>query len=127
MKQIRIKILPGVGSADGSWEIVGFDDFLTRYSPGLRMHVTCAKQFPPIHIINEELLSGGNDQGMSGGCFWKPFSLSLEEYNEIAEEMLTSPKYALEYDPRLEGIENLNKWCGAVVAQHNPKKKGSRT
>ena len=73
MIQIRIKILPGIGSAEGKWEIVGFDEFLTRYSPGLRMHIHAGKQFPPLHILNEELESGGSDQGMSGGWLLETF------------------------------------------------------
>jgi len=123
MIQIRIKIIPGIGSSEGKWEVVDFDEFLTRYSPGLRVCVLACNQFPPLHILNEELKSGGSDQGMSGGCHWKPFQLDQEDYKEIANEMLTSPKYDMEYDPSLEQQKNLKKWCGAVISHHNPRKR----
>ena len=122
MQQIRVKILPGIGSSDGKWEVVGFDEFLLRHSPGLAVHVCCTKQFPPLHILNEELMSGGRDQGMSGGCFWKPFRLFSEEYNELSEEMLTNPDYDLSYDGKLASKQKLSQWCGAVISHHNPRK-----
>lgn len=121
MRQIKVKILPGMGRSDGSWEIVSFDDFLLRYSPRLAMLVSCTKQFPPFHILNEELLSGGADQGMSGGCYWKPLEITEQEYKDIREEMLTSPSHDLEYDPGLEDRKTINKWCGAVLSHHNPR------
>lgn len=113
-----------MGSADGKWDVVEFDEFLTRYSPGLRMHVKLARQFPPLHIINEELRTGGSDQGMSGGCFWKAFEITDSEYRELADEMLTSPQFDLEYDSDLEKCESLSKWCEAVLSKHNPHKRG---
>ena len=123
MIQIRIKIVPGIGSSEGKWEVVGFDEFLTRYSPGLCMTIYAGKQFPPLHIINEELKSGGSNMGMSGGCYWKPFALTEAEYAEISEEMLTSPDYDLGYDKSLEDRKTLKKWCGAVISHHNPRKR----
>ena len=123
MEQIRIKVLTGIGASDGEWEIVGFDEFLMRHSPGLAMRVYCTKQFPPLHILNEELMSGGADLGMSGGCFWKPFKISEQQYLELSEEMLSSPEYDLEYDKSLEDRLTLKKWCGAVLTKHNPRNK----
>ncbi len=114
-----------MGSASGEWEIVNFDDFLVHYSPRLAMSVSFIKQFPPRHILNEELLSGGSDQGMSGGCYWKPFEITEEEYNEVREEMLTSPSHDLEYDPGLEDRKTINKWCGAVLSHHNPRNRSA--
>ncbi|MDC0660926.1 hypothetical protein [Marinobacter sp. SS21] len=125
MRQIKIKILPAMGSADGRWEIVNFDDFLLRYSPSLALLVSCTKQFPPFHILKEELLSGGADQGMGGGCYWKPFEITEEEYEDIREEMLTSPSYDLEYDSGLEDRKTTKKWCGAVISHHNPRNRGA--
>lgn len=98
-------------------------DFLTSYAPVLRAHIYSGKQFPPFHILNEELMSGGSDQGMGGGCIWKPFELSIEEYELLREEMLTSPELNLEYDESLEEKSSLKKWCGAVLTKHNPRRK----
>lgn len=123
MIQISVKVSPGIGSAIGQWEVVSFDDFLTNLSPGLHMTILACKQFPPFHILNEELKTGGRDLGMSGGCFWKPFELTREEYDEIAEEMLSSPKLDLSYDETLEDRKTLKKWCGSVITHHNPRRK----
>jgi len=122
MLQIQIKILPAMGSRYGKWEVVTLEEFLVLHSPHLNMVVTCGKQFPPIHILNEELMSGGADNGMSGGCFWKPFELSEDDYRELFDEMITSPRYDLEYDKKLENRKTLKKWCGAVISYHNPRK-----
>ncbi len=121
--QVKVKILPAVGKADGSWEIVEMSDFLLFHAPGLRMHVHICKQFPPLHILNEELRSGGSDQGMSGGCYWKPFELSEEEYNLLRDEMLTNPELDIEYDQSLEEKTTLKKWCGSVLSKHNPRRR----
>ena len=123
MIQIRVKILAGMGDPSGKSNIVNFDEFLTQYSPQLRACVSVSKQFPPFHILNEELLSGGRDLGMSGGYFWKPFKLTKEEYLEIREEMLTNPKLDLDYDPTLEEKPKISKRCGAIRTKYNPRKK----
>jgi hypothetical protein len=120
MQHLRIKILE-LGSPDGRWELVGLDEFVTRHSPGLGLIVACTKQFPPLHILNLELATGGADLGMSGGCYWKPFQLTEKEYHDLYEEMLTSPLYDLEYDEHLEDRGTLKKWIGAVISHHNPR------
>ena len=124
MQSIKIKI-SGVGNPDGVWEIVSFTEFLTQYSPRLSVHAYICGQFPPLHILNEELLSGGRDQGMSGGAHWKPFEVSGKEYEEIKEELLTSPNINLNYDQGLEEKTNIKKWCGAVMTKYNPRKLGN--
>ncbi len=123
MLQIKIKELPGIGESDGTWELIEFSEFILSHAPQLRMYVHVCHQFPPLHIINEELLSGGRDQGMSGACFWKPFELSQEDYNEIKEEMLTNPDFNLDFDEELAERKTLSKWCGAVLSKHNRRNK----
>ncbi|MBL1276345.1 MAG: hypothetical protein COB30_009660 [Ectothiorhodospiraceae bacterium] len=122
---INLKILPGMGPSEGTRELVAFKDFLTRYSPQLSMTVRCCKQFPPLHVVNEELMSGGRDLGMSGGYFWKAFEISEAEYNQFREEILTDPSLDIEYDIELELKPSLKKWCGAVLSKHNPRRKNS--
>ena len=111
-----------MGSADGKWEIVNMTEFLQFYSPNLRTSVSSCNQFPPFHILNLELVAGGNDLGMSGGCYWKPFELSKDDYNLLRDEMLTDPSNNIEYDNSLEEKASIKKWCGAVLSKHNPRK-----
>lgn len=120
--QINVQILPAVGSAHGHWEIIEFSDFLRLHSPNLSMYVYSCHQFPPFHILNEELLTGGREMGMSGGCLWKPFQIEKEDYEVIKEEMLTDPEYNLAYDEDLAQVQNLKKWSYAILKKYNPRK-----
>ena len=122
MFQVRIKVVAGMGDPTGTWEIIDFDEFLVRHCPQLSLYVSICKQFPPFHVLNEELMSGGRDLGMSGGCFWKPFELSSEDYELIKEDMLTNPKLNITYDSELEACKNLKKWCGTVTNKYNPRR-----
>lgn len=110
-----------MGAADGTWEIVDMKDFLLSHSPNLRMSVFICNQFPPFHILNEELKSGGGDQGMSGGCIWKPFQITEDEYVLIRDNMLTDPTIKLNYDDILEEKQTLKQWCGGVLSKYNPR------
>lgn len=120
--QIKVKILPGTGASDGTWKFIELDQFLTFHAPNLRSPIHICKQFPPFHILNQELLSGGKDLGMSGGCYWKSFELSEDEYLLLREEMLTNPTFDIEYDQALEDKTTLKQWCGAVRTKHNPRR-----
>jgi len=111
-----------MGSSEGDWELVGMDEFLTRHSPTLALIVSGLNQFPPFHILNEELMTGGRDLGMSGGCFWKPFQITQLDYDDLREEMLSSPKYKLEFDEALQHRKSLMDWFGGVTTKHAIKK-----
>ena len=121
--QINIQLLPAVGASHGHWELVDFHDFLILHAPNLSFYIRACLQFPPLHILNEELLSGGKDMGMSGGCLWKPFQITEEEYNKISEEMLTDPKYNLTYDKELAQIKKFRQWSKEIGRRYNPRKR----
>lgn len=121
--QINIQILPAVGASHGHWEVIDFCDFLYLHAPLLRFYLHSSHQFPPLHILNEELLSGGRDQGMSGGCLWRAFEITPKEYSEIKEEMITNPKYSLAYDEELAKEKNMKQWTKAILRKYNPRKK----
>ena len=44
---------------------------------------------PPLHVLNETLLSGGDRGGMSPGTSWKPFRITEDEYQELVESLLS--------------------------------------
>ena len=112
-----------MGTSDGKWEIVSMSEFLLYYSPNLRSPISICNQFPPLHILNQELMAGGNDLGMSGGCFWKPFKLTKDDYLMLREEILSNPNINVEYDETLEVKTSIKQWCGTVLSKHNPRKK----
>src|SRR5262249_13898207 len=43
---------------------------------------------PPIHVLNEELKSGGSTGGMGHGTKWRPFKISGAEYDELVAAWL---------------------------------------
>jgi hypothetical protein len=44
-------------------------------------------EIPPQHILNDLLVRGQDDAGMSGGCIWKPFEVDPEQFDELVEEL----------------------------------------
>jgi hypothetical protein len=46
---------------------------------------------PSLAELNVVFRKGIRDAGMSGGCKWKPFEITEEEYKELIEELLTLP------------------------------------
>jgi hypothetical protein len=47
---------------------------------------------PSFEALNEMFAKGIRDAGMSGGCEWKPFQITHDEYREIAEDLRTRPR-----------------------------------
>jgi hypothetical protein len=43
---------------------------------------------PPLHVLNEHLLTGGDTGGMSPGTKWKPFQVTEQEYVELVNYLL---------------------------------------
>lgn len=43
---------------------------------------------PPLRVLNEVLLSGGNSGGMGPGTTWRPFWITEREYAELVDALL---------------------------------------
>jgi hypothetical protein len=39
---------------------------------------------PPLHVMNEQLKSGGSNGGMGPGTKWRPFKITAAEYEDLA-------------------------------------------
>jgi hypothetical protein len=70
--------------------------------------------FPPFHLLNQLLLRGGSQGGMSPGATWEPFSLSPGEYRDLVEAVQSVPVESLRdraryanlpytFDPEFDG------------------------
>lgn len=81
--------------------------------------------FPPFHLLNERLMSGGSQGGMSPGATWEPFRLTEEEYLELASALgeldpITlgdGARYHLVkyiFDPEFDHIQDQFEWSTAV-------------
>ena len=55
-------------------------------------HFGGLEELPSFEALNAMFAKGIEDGGMSGGCEWKPFQITPEDYAEIVEALLTSPR-----------------------------------
>lgn len=60
---------------------------------------------PTHEQLNSLLRKGYDDAGMSGGCEWEPFELSLEEYTEVRHALGCDQRLAERPVPSLAGSE----------------------
>ena len=85
--------------------------------------------FPPFHLLNQHLASGGSDGGMSPGAIWKPFTISSEEYTHLIsvpestplDEIKPQARYALVkpiFDHELDGFQDYSEWLMAAGKKH---------
>jgi hypothetical protein len=105
--EIEFTILPGVGP--GEIKTTGTLIDLLEAIPYLLSHNTV----PPFHVINNLLLSGEEDCGMSGGAMWEPFSLSREQYENLSNFLIENR--GLSRDDTLEQMTDYNEWVIAIL------------
>jgi hypothetical protein len=85
--------------------------------------------FPPLHVANHILMSGGGDGGMGPGTSWSPFELSRDEYNALAlavgqtsiSEIEPYARYAkikMKFDHEFDHLEDVRQWMAAVRVKH---------
>lgn len=65
---------------------------------------------PPLAVLNDFLRKGICDAGMSGGCRWKPFELTENEFGELFEELLTEPTRKLLLVEITDDLKTYEKW-----------------
>lgn len=83
-REIRYKV-SSVGSA-GTWVRGSLVDLLIAM-PYL-VPYSDQKTLPDLSQLNEILLTGSYDCGTSGGCEWKPFQISDQDYKTVEAELL---------------------------------------
>lgn len=105
MKEIKYTILPPLGNMQththGTVKDLLFD---------VPYFFSTKDIIPPRHILNDFLQRGINDAGMSGGCRWKPFELSENEYDELVEELLTEPFRELSLVEVPNDVKTYDQW-----------------
>ena len=85
--------------------------------------------FPPFHLLNWRLSTGGGDGGMSPGASWVPFQLSQAEYDALLRtalepdvEMLKRlSRYSWQrwsLDPEFDQHTDYFEWSEAVCRKH---------
>ena len=82
--QIRYKISL-VGSV-GTWVHGDLVDLLVAMA--YLVPYSAHKALPDLPQLNEILLTGSYDCGMSGGCEWKPFQIDEQDYKTLEIRLL---------------------------------------
>lgn len=84
--------------------------------------------FPPLHLLNQVLLTGGKHPGVTGTS-WEPFELSRDEYTAILPSILSPDTVALQkysrfpwqrfgLDGELDGCTDYIDWQRKACAKH---------
>lgn len=93
--------------------------------------------FPPLHILNQVLSSGGLGGGMSPGATWEPFTLGRAEYDGLAEAVRRTPlreikpfaRYAsarMKFDDGFDHLKDLFEWTKAVCDKQRASRRARR-
>jgi hypothetical protein len=80
----------------------------------------CFGYMPPLPVINSFLATGIADAGMSGGCRWTPFELSVPEYNEILADLKTTNRSGRRPTNFIDApayVRSKNEWTSWVYQQ----------
>lgn len=89
--------------------------------------------FPPFHLLNQYLSTGGSDGGMSPGAIWEPFAITPDEYAQLVDaiestslgEIKPHAHYAVKkplFDHEFDGLQNYFLWLLAVCEKHSKRK-----
>ena len=116
MNDIKFKLYPGMGPQEAHWQHAQLDEFLLN-TPVFIYELKMFGVIPPIHILNERFLSGKYDAGMGGACEWNSFQLTIEEYNELVESLVTNPEYEIKEDKELWVHKTFEKWHGKLMSK----------
>ncbi|MBD2306034.1 hypothetical protein H6G17_10970 [Chroococcidiopsis sp. FACHB-1243] len=68
----------------------------------------------PNDFFPSGLLPDGNvqyDAGMSGGCSWKPFEITQQEYEELVLDLLTAPGTQFKILDAPQEIQTYSQWA----------------
>jgi hypothetical protein len=88
--------------------------------------------FPPLHILNIILRSGGGDGGMSPGASWEPFEIVDQEYRQLLstilhpdlDELRQQARFdwiLMQIDSDFDDIQDRFEWMQAVCNKHRDR------
>jgi hypothetical protein len=119
MRELRFKRY-AMHCAGGVWVRGTLKDLL------LAMPYVLYRYIPPFHVLSYLLKYGAPneffpdgflpdgkvqyDAGMSGGCSWKPFEITQEEYEELVLDLLTDPESQFEVLDAPGEVQTYRQW-----------------
>ena len=119
MMDVRFKLHPPVGGP-GHWTYATLPAFLLSLPYLFRLDGS-EEPIPPLAVLNEVFKLGKWDSGMSGSCEWKPFQISEQEYDELAQGLAALPKYRFVSDGDLAEVKSLRQWRGKVLSKYSKR------
>jgi len=114
MRTLRYKTHGAVGGE--TWQHGSLTEFVFAL-PHLSHSLRTLKIVPPLHILNELFETGVSEAGMSGGCRWRPFRISQDEYSELVDDLYTLPGAGVSIDGLLSKCANLDEWHEGILAR----------
>jgi hypothetical protein len=114
MRTVRYKTHGAVGGE--SWQHSSLTEFLFNI-PALSHSLRTLRIVPPLHVLNELLSSGISEAGMSGGCQWRSFRISDDEYAELTEDLCTLPGAGVSVDGELNECATLDEWHQRILVR----------
>ena len=117
MRDVRFKLQPPLGGP-GPWTHARLSEFLLSL-PNLFLLHGGEQPIPPCAVLNEVFTSGKWDAGMSGGCEWKPFEISDDEYDELVQALALTPNYRFITDAALAEIKSLRQWRSKRLSKYS--------
>jgi hypothetical protein len=88
-------------------------EVLHRFIPPFNVLNHLLRHGVPNEFFPDGLLPNGKvqyDAGMSGGCSWKPFEITREEYEDLVLDLLTDPGAQFEVLDAPPEIQTYSQW-----------------
>lgn len=109
MQKISFTVLGGVGGSSKQHGTVV--DLLSAVP-----YLLTARLILPLHVVNDVLIKGIYDAGMSGGCKWEPFQIDASEWNELRRAFEASQSgEAHEFVEPPEWVKTIDDWHAWVM------------
>jgi len=96
-------------------------------------HLAPCGVFPPLHLLNAKLATGGGDAGMSPGASWVPFAIDAAEYEALLSRILAADRDEIAQgarfwqqtfirDASFDRYDDWTAWMFAVCAKHRVRR-----
>ena len=108
MITVSFTVLGGVG---GSFERTGTVSDLLLSIP----YLLSSQLIPPLRVVNDLLMKGICDAGMSGGCTWDPFQITESDWNDLKEELAAPSSGNREFVEPPTWVDTIDDWNSWVM------------
>ena len=108
MITVSFTVLGGVG---GSFERTGTVSDLLLSIP----YLLSSQLVPPLHVVNDLLMKGIRDAGMSGGCTWEPFQITETDWKDLKHDLASPRSGNKEFVEPPDWVRTIDDWSSWVM------------